>query len=243
MIVEEFNNNQGLYIFELDRFETEFHSHPAIEIIWAKSGVFSLWIDGLSFESLAWALVPANRRHKLSSTEGILQIIMIEHHHQWVLEHFKINGSDLTKGYFLQSTPPELVIQVAGIVKQIHEGEGWNYYDKRISRIIAYLKQHDLDYEDMIKTFRTITHLSESRLSHLFKSNMGISMKKYLIWSKLKFTIKNHLNHKDDLFTALVKSGFYDQPHFSKSFKSMLGVKPSKAYNSRIVQVSSQSPP
>jgi methylphosphotriester-DNA--protein-cysteine methyltransferase len=69
------------------------------------------------------------------------------------------------------------------------------------------------------------------------KSSIGISLKKYLIWSKLKSTIKNHLENNDDLFSALIKSGFYDQPHFSKNFKCMLGVKPSKVYKSRIIQV------
>lgn len=237
MTVEEFNINKGLYIFEFDNLETEFHSHPAVEIIISKAGDFTLWIDGLSFYNLKFAIIPANRKHKLSSRNGELKIIMIEHHNNVVAENLKLADIDFSNGYFLTSNPDKQIVQIENLTKRIRSGQALNNYDYRISETIEYLNQNDLEYDVMIKTLRTITNLSESRLSHLFKSNIGISLKKYLIWSKLKSTIKNHLDNKDDLFTALIKSGFYDQPHFSKSFKSMLGVKPSKAYNSRILQV------
>ena len=88
----------------------------------------------------------------------------------------------------------------------------------------------------MLNTLTQVVHLSESRLSHLFKAKVGISLKKYMVWCKLRSTIDQHLDKKEDLFSSLIQSGFYDQPHFSKAFKTMLGVKPSNVYNSRTVQ-------
>jgi AraC-like DNA-binding protein len=235
--VEEFNINTGLYIFEFDNFETEFHSHPTVEIIIAKTGEFRIWTDSLTCKNLKFAIIPANQRHKLSSTNCKLRIMMIEHKNKFVIDNLRLAGIDFGNGYFLQSRPDKEIIQIEDLVKKISSGQALNDYDYRISETIEYLNQNDLEYNVMINTLRTITNLSDSRLSHLFKSNIGISLKKYLIWSKLKSTIKNHLDTKEDLFSALIKSGFYDQPHFSKSFKSMLGVKPSKVYNSRILQV------
>jgi AraC-like DNA-binding protein len=110
-------------------------------------------------------------------------------------------------------------------------------YDPRVASIINFLGNHELKYDVMIKTLQQVVCLSESRLSHLFKENVGISLKKYLVWNKLKTTIKGHLTTKEDLFTSLINANFYDQPHFSKAFKTMLDVKPSKAYNSRTLQV------
>lgn len=237
MKVEEFNINKGLYIFEFDDFETEFHSHPTIEVIIAKTGHFTLWTDSLTFNNLKFAIISANQRHKLSSKNCEVKIIMIEHHNKLVVDNLKFADVEIGSVYFSQSKPGKEVIQIENLVQTISNGQSLNEYDYRISKIIEYLNQNDLEYDLMIKKLRAITNLSESRLSHLFKSNIGISMKKYLIWSKLKSTIKNHLENNSDLFSALLKSGFYDQPHFSKSFKSMLGVKPSKAYNSRILQV------
>ncbi len=237
MKAKEFNTNKGLYIFEFEDLETEIHSHPTVEIIIAKTGDFTLWTDTEAHNNLKFAIIPANQRHKLSSTNCELKIIMIEHHKKLVFDHMNLADVDLSNGYYLQSKPEKEVIQINNLVQKIRSGQALHDYDYRISETIDYLNQNDLEYDLMIKTLRAITNLSESRLSHLFKSNIGISLKKYLIWSKLKSTIKIHLDSKVDLFSALIKSGFYDQPHFSKSFKSMLGVKPSKAYNSRNLQV------
>jgi len=237
--VQEFDINNGLYIFEFNDLETEFHSHPTVEIIIAKTGYFTLWTKSETYNKLKFAVIKSNEKHKLSCTDGTLQIIMIEYHDIFVFDQIKFAGIDLRKGFFLQSILNKDIVQVEMLVHKIKSGIALNEYDFRISDTIEYLNQHDLEYRSMIKTLLSITNLSESRLSHLFKSSIGISLKKYLIWSKLKSTIKNHLNKKEDLFSSLIKSGFYDHPHFSKSFKCMLGVKPSKAYNSRIVQVKS----
>ncbi|WP_367281876.1 AraC family transcriptional regulator [Tunicatimonas pelagia] len=37
-------------------------------------------------------------------------------------------------------------------------------------------------------------------------------------------------------FSASLTCGFYDQAHFSKTFKERLGISPSEAYNSRMLQ-------
>jgi AraC-like DNA-binding protein len=241
--VEEFNIHQGLYIFEFQDFETEFHSHPAIEIIIAKTGDFTLWTDTETHNNLKFAIISANQKHKLCSTNCELKIIMIEHHNKLVCDNLKFASTDLANGYFLHSNPNRETIQIEKLVQLIRGGLVLKEYDDRISRTIEYLNKNVLEYDSMIKTLRVITSLSESRLSHLFKANIGVSLKRYLIWTKLKSTIKNHLDSKEDLFSALIKSGFYDQPHFSKSFKSMLGVNPSKAYNSRSVQFSQKTGP
>ncbi len=241
MKVEEFNIKIGLYIFEFENIDTEFHSHPANEIMIAKKGDFTLWIDNVPHKNLKFAIVPSNQKHKLSSTNCELKIIMIEHHHKLLLESLEITEFDVSKGYLLQNLPDRELIKIEKLVQIINNGQALNEYDSRISTTIEYLNKNDLEYDLMINTLTKITKLSESRLSHLFKSNVGVSLKKYLVWSRLKSTIKKHLHGKDDLFTALIKSGFYDQPHFSKSFKNMLGVKPTKAYNSRNLQVLSKT--
>lgn len=239
--VEEFNIKQGLYIFEFDELDTEFHSHPVVEIILAKKGDFNLFLETESHYNLKLAIIPSNQKHKLVSTNCELKIIMIEHHNKFVIDSIKLLDIDINNGHISRLITDQDIIHINNLLEKIRFGQTLNEYDSRILNTIEYLNQNDLEYSLMIKTLQSITNLSESRLSHLFKSNIGISLKKYLIWSKLKLTIESHLDSKVDLFSALIKSGFYDQPHFSKSFKSMLGVKPSKAYNSRNIQVLKKS--
>ncbi|HAA16268.1 MAG TPA: hypothetical protein DCE41_33025, partial [Cytophagales bacterium] len=109
-------------------------------------------------------------------------------------------------------------------------------YEPRVRTVVRYLGTHTLDYEHMLETLSELVHLSSSRISHLFKQEVGISLKKYLLWCRLRATIQQHLHSSQDLLASLFQSGFHDQPHFSKAFKSMLGVNPSFAYNSRTVQ-------
>lgn len=237
MTVEEFNTDKGLYIFEFDDLETEFHSHPTVEIIVAKNGTFTLWTANETHTNLTFAVLAANQKHKLSSTDCKLKVLMIEHHNKLISDNLALVNIGFKNGCYVQHKPDKAQIIVDKIVQLIKNGQFAPEYDDRISATIDYLNKHDLEYGSMIKTLQTVTNLSESRLSHLFKSNIGISLKKYLIWTKLKSTIRQHLGSKDDLFSSLINSGFYDQPHFSRNFKNMLGVNPSKAYNSRNLQV------
>tara|TARA_Y100000815_G_scaffold175481_1_gene159728 strand:- start:41728 stop:42441 length:714 start_codon:yes stop_codon:yes gene_type:complete len=237
VVVEEFNTNKGIYIFEFDELDTEFHSHPAIEIIIAKNGCFTLWTDSNIHKNLKFAIISANQKHKLYSINCKLKVIMIEHHSRLVVDKLRFININLNNVFFSEAEIESVLNQIDILKKVINDDEVEPDYDYRITKTIAYLNETNLDYHLMISTLKAITHLSESRLSHLFKINVGISLKKYLIWTKLKFTIKDHLHSGNDLLSALLESGFYDQPHFSNSFKNMLGVKPSKVYNSRNLQV------
>lgn len=237
MTIKKFDTDKGLYVFYLDHFETEFHSHPAIEIIIAEKGTFTVWTEHDEYTSLKFAVIEANQKHKLSSTDCELKVIMIEHSKLFFKDNLTLNNISLNDGFYFQTKQANENFIIDSIVQKINDSELLTEYDERVLVIINFLSNNNLEYSAMVKTLQKVTNLSESRMAHLFKYNIGISLKRYLIWTKLKSTIKQHLNKQDDLFSSLINSGFYDQPHFSKNFKAMFGVKPSKAYNSRTLQV------
>lgn len=237
MTVEDFNTDKGLYIFRFDNFETALHSHPTMEIILAEKGTFTLWSENAEYQSLKFAVIEANQKHKLSSAGCALKVIMTEHHKKFVKDLLALNGINVNNGFYVQTSQGNEENITQEMVRSIKDREFLTEYDERILATINFFNNNDLEYSLMMKTLQGVTNLSESRLSHLFKTNLGISLKRYLVWTKLKSTIKQHLNNQDDLFTSLIKSGFYDHPHFSRNFKAMLGVHPTKAYNSRILQV------
>ncbi len=238
MTVEEFNTDKGLYSFKFDNVETEFHSHPAIELIVATNRTFTLWTENDTYQNVTFAIIDANQKHKLSASDSALKVIMIEHHKALTKAILACNSIALADGFYIQTKQGNEEDMIREIVQRINDSEFLTDYEERILLTIRYLDQHDLEYNLMVDTLQRVTNLSRSRLSHLFRANLGISLKKYLVWTKLKCTIKQHLNEPEDLFSSLIRSGFYDHPHFSRNFKAMLGVKPSKAYNSTIVQVS-----
>lgn len=237
MIVEEFNTKNGLYIFNVTDLKTELHAHPVIEVVIAVQGTFTLCIENTIHSNLQFAIIGPNKKHKLSSADCELMIIMIEHHNKLVTTKLALAGIIIEDGYYYNGKSNSEQEVIYHIIKTLRDGELSSEYDSRVLTAVNYLDNCYLEYSSMTATLKTATNLSESRLSHLFKSNIGISLKRYLIWAKMKSTIKQHLDKEDNIFSSLVSNGFYDQPHFSKNFKMMFGIKPSAAYNSRNLQV------
>lgn len=83
--------------------------------------------------------------------------------------------------------------------------------------------------------------VSESRLSHLFKEEIGISLQRYLLWYKVAQAGFN-IGRGMSLTEAAEEAGFADSAHFSRTFRAMFGITPSQVLKrSRYVQVISDT--
>lgn len=69
--------------------------------------------------------------------------------------------------------------------------------------------------------------LSNSRLNHLFKQNIGISFRYYKVWSKLAFFMRD-FHVTDSLTLSALNSGFSDSSHLSNTYKKAFGISPSQ---------------
>ncbi len=236
MVVRAFNVDQGYYAFQFEGLETELHSHPAIEILTDQAGKMTLSQSQVILDNLSLAIIDANIPHRISAPDSSVQVVMLEHRNVAVKEFLSTLGINLKNGIFTSSQENLAPFRLDLLSENLLYDDQENPYDERVLKVIRYLAQHEVKYDDALDELTDLIHLSKSRLSHLFTEQVGISIKKYLLWCKLRNTIAQHLNEEEDLFTSLIKSGFYDQPHFSRAFKTMLGVNPTKAYNSRTVQ-------
>ena len=78
--------------------------------------------------------------------------------------------------------------------------------------------------------------LSESRLMHLFKENIGIPVRRYLLWKRMMDGILL-IREGAELTFAALEAGFSDYAHFSRTFKRHFGTGPKTLKNSRFVHV------
>jgi AraC-like DNA-binding protein len=108
--------------------------------------------------------------------------------------------------------------------------------DPRIRQVISVLQ--DAPFEKIpIRQLSGKVSLSEGRLVHLFKEQMGLPVRKYRLWLKLNIAIESIIN-KSYLTDSAYNAGFSDSAHFSRTFSRMFGISPSKLIkNSQFVQV------
>lgn len=110
-----------------------------------------------------------------------------------------------------------------------------NDLDYRIKKVIAILKESKNSHPPL-HDLADQAGLSGGRLVHLFKEQVGIPIRKYMLWLRLRRAI-SEMTVSANLTDAALKAGFADSAHFSRTFMRVFGRPPSEILkNSQIVQ-------
>ncbi len=96
-------------------------------------------------------------------------------------------------------------------------------YDDRICQILDRISKMEGIYENTINILCDMVHLSRSRVSHLFKKQVGVSLSNYLIFEKMRKAY-TYVAAGENITTASVKAGFCSSSHFSNVCKKMFGL-------------------
>ena len=108
--------------------------------------------------------------------------------------------------------------------------------DPRIQQVLNYINlnlEHRIETKDLLQS----VFLSESRLLHLFKAEMGLPIRNYILWCRIKKAFE-HIANGHSLTETAYLAGFSDQAHLSRTFVKVMGLPPSAiSKNSKFVQV------
>lgn len=103
--------------------------------------------------------------------------------------------------------------------------------DSRIASAIEQLREAPEKY-DSLDALADSVHLSPSRFAHVFKDEIGVPVRRYLLWLKMRkaldVAIAGH-----SLTTAALSAGFADSAHLSRTVRSMLGIAPEFMFRNR----------
>jgi len=236
MKIIAFNRLNGIYKFDLEEIKTESHAHPAIEILFSENGEMNIEVADSSFKNVSFAIIDSNIAHKVNMEKEKIHIVMVECHYNFLQKLLAQFDIELSNGTYIESNKVDRRALIEGIYLLCKQRKNSPTSNTRIQKCLDYLNSHSSDYKTMIETLKGELNLSESRISHLFKEETGLSIKKYLVWSRLKKAFEIVISGETNMYKASIQSGFYDQAHLSKAFKRILGLNPSEIYNSRTLQ-------
>jgi AraC family transcriptional regulator len=102
----------------------------------------------------------------------------------------------------------------------------------RLAGVIEYLDAEPLREHSHI-TLAERANLSPSRFAHLFREQVGLPVRNYLLWRRLVYAL-SRLQQGHSITTAAYESGFSDGAHLCRSFRNVFGAMPTDLQVERV---------
>lgn len=229
MSIELFDIDRGYAVFSKGNYETTKHAHYAIEIVFSTKGLFKVTTENLEYSNIKSVIIPSNLPHSFGCKNATCTLLFLDplsdiglyFLQQYDLASQKniiVNPSELNQFHKKNQFDIPLILNRAKTnrVRPI---------DFRISRCIQIISSPAIGYKLTLSQLSRASFLSESRLAHLFKEQLGISVHQCILWKKILLAVlKSREGYS--LTECAHYVGFSDSSHFDKVFKKMFGVNP-----------------
>lgn len=97
--------------------------------------------------------------------------------------------------------------------------------DKRVTKVLRAIRESD-DMKMSLESAAALVHLSPGRFAHLFKDQMGLPFRRYILWRKLTRAMLA-IGRERTIAAAAYGSDFADAAHLTRTFSQMFGIPPS----------------
>lgn len=233
-----------------DSFDPETHSHHAVQCCIALEGNLRIrWPGVETWQSCRAAVIGANVSHSIANPDGPLCLLYLEktsNNFRSIMDYHCVTfGCDIRAEPLVLQQPvstdildtlraarlaqvtPQRAEDLKQTCLQLFHGNIAEPLplDPRIAKILVHLHQ-DPGTSFTGSELADIACLSPSRMQHLFKQQIGIPVRKYILWTRLRHVLELALGGTP-LTTSSHQSGFSDSAHFSRTFRSMFGLAPS----------------
>lgn len=248
-----------LYLGRLEENVTE-HMHHALQVIIDRKGEFDLRIDKVLVKS-GGVIVGPDRRHQLVSSsdtqahlfidreEAVARAIARQHlgdNNFKILDGpllrrlrrcFDVPGNYLGSCALAHEVYTKVVTELGGYSSP---PRGEEAIDPRIRGVIALVQEKLFSEKLPIADIARNACLSESRLMHLFSKQIGIPLRRYVLWQRVLIAMRMIGQDKMSITDAAYAAGFSDSAHLSRTYRSMFGLTLSHCSDlSQFVQVTS----
>jgi AraC family transcriptional regulator len=233
---------QALFLGEAA--ETILHQSPAIKILVALDGVFYLKTsESSNWQSYKSAIIAPGQIHQIDGRHRKLALIILVPETKAAQPLMPILAR---KG--ISRIPVSVVQNLVSLLEMFDEVNAAEVESEKISRkmvekirnggellsaaldprVSRGIKNLLAEQENQLSVGEVAANvaLSESRFSHLFTEQIGVPVRRYQLWIRLRNAI--HLLAKGiSLTNTAYEAGFADSAHLTRTFRQMLGIAPS----------------
>jgi len=249
-----FKSLNSLLIIASD-IEAITHSHHALQVTISMGEAFHLDCGEGQSGMFQGVIVSADIEHSLQGTNGQYVTLLLDpelHPVKHILGHHQTTGFaeidplhlEKMQCFIRELISDQLSTDKAKIENPIEilmsilsQSDCQQELEPRIDKLIHYIAQAEHKMAN-IEELAQVVGLSSGRLIHLFKDEVGIPIRRYLLWQRLLDACAYASLHAHDemycdgksdmsLTEAAHQAGFTDSAHFSRTFKSMFGLHPS----------------
>ncbi len=229
--------------------DNSFHKLPAAFIIILIDQTSEITTDTGQVIKYSGLLVPPNVIYKNETVDAFLLILQIDPDSVYFHSMLEIFDKGITT--FNPEKIPDLGEKIRKIIKEsatdsevfsLKESilqtiraenqltKTYKPLDNRVLLAIDYLKKiPDLTENTSLQYLANLVGLSQDRFRHLFTNNMGVSIRRYILYLRIRKTAF-YLNQGMNLTRAAHNAGFADQPHLTRTFREMYGNNPSSMF-------------
>ncbi|HEY4205549.1 MAG TPA: AraC family transcriptional regulator [Puia sp.] len=223
--------------------DTSAHDHHAIQIALSFDHPFYVSTSEGSFKKVMAIIIDSDQPHECRAGNNTFLLLNID--------PMTTIGRALKKNYLTRRAVSELPVEdstqfLQGIeeclsakrldsrhvqeltrtyIRRLGALERPPVMDERIGRIMLMLEEKKAE-TIKIEELAAEVSLSPGELTHLFKKQVGIPIKKYILWARTVQAARKVFETKD-LREAALYAGFSDAPHFDRTFRKMFGLYPS----------------
>lgn len=97
--------------------------------------------------------------------------------------------------------------------------------DARVGTVLRKIREAD-DLRMPLEQAAELVHLSPGRFAHLFKDQLGLPFRRYMLWRKLTRAMLA-IGRETNIAAAAHASDFADAAHLTRTFHQMFGIPPS----------------
>lgn len=228
-------------------FDTGLHRHHAAQICFGLDGPLRLrTASGGSWLEHAGFYVPPDHPHEFAAEIAGTAIIYVEAESAEfaALREAPLVGNEITP---LEREPQRLaplraLIATGGTIEQADETcravlglkeatEPHTSLDPRIAKCLRIIRSK-LDQRLRLAALAAALNVSESWLAHRFPDEVGVPMRRYILWQRLWRAVEFALKGAT-LTEAAYAAGLSDSAHLSRAFRETFGVTPSFLFEHR----------